>query len=157
MLRIIDVRWMDHLQEMDYLKEGIGLRAMGQRDPITEYKNEAYDMFAGLVQSVNEDFLRTLMHMQVVFEPEPELTPALRNVLLAPTESTIFAGATEAATGGDRRPNPTRSPRHRQWLAVGRRQRPSSRTSKTLRNVGRNEPCPCGSGKKYKKCHGANA
>ncbi len=98
MLRIIDTRWMDHLQEMDYLKEGIGLRAMGQRDPIIEYKNEAYDMFAGLVEAINEDFLRTIMHIQVVIEPEPEPSPALRNVnYSAPTESSIFAGAAEAA------------------------------------------------------------
>jgi len=97
MLRIIDARWMEHLQEMDYLKEGIGLRAMGQRDPKVEYKNEAYDMFAGMVQGVNEDFLRTVMHMQVVIE-EAEPAPALRNVnYSAPSESTIFAGAAEAA------------------------------------------------------------
>ena len=133
MLRIIDARWMDHLQEMDYLKEGIGLRAMGQRDPLVEYKNEAYDMFAELVQAVNEDFLRTIMHIQVVVEPEPELAPLLRNVnYSAPTESSIFAGAVEAAaaagcrravTGPDRRGSRGRR-------EAARRSR-SSRTRKT--------------------------
>ena len=77
MLRVIDTRWMDHLQEMDYLKEGIGLRAMGQRDPLVEYKTEAYEMFGDLVAAINEDFLRTIMHIEVVVEPEPECAPAL--------------------------------------------------------------------------------
>ena len=68
MLRIIDTRWMEHLLEMDYLKDGIGLRAMGQRDPLIEYKSEAYNMFGDLVAGINEDFLRTIMRIQVVRE-----------------------------------------------------------------------------------------
>ena len=84
---------------------------MGQRDPITEYKNEAYDMFSGLVQSVDEDFLRTLMHIQVVVETEPEQTPLLRNVnYSAPSESSIFAGRC-CLTMEEARPRPAASPR----------------------------------------------
>ncbi len=157
MLRIIDARWMEHLQEMDYLKEGIGLRAMGQRDPKVEYKNEAYDMFAGMVQGVNEDFLRTVMHMQVVIE-EAEPAPALRNVnYSAPSESTIFAGAAEAAAAvGVSGPSPDA-------IAAAAAVAGGSAKAATVvkdkadpwANVGRNDPCPCGSGKKYKKCHGA--
>ncbi len=160
MLRVIDSRWMDHLQEMDYLKEGIGLRAMGQRDPIVEYKNEAYDMFAGLVQAINEDFLRTLMHIQVVIEPEPEAAPVLRNVnYSAPSESTIFAGAVEAANAvGVGGPSP-------EAIAAASAVAGGSAKAATVvkdkedpwATVGRNDPCPCGSGKKYKKCHGAEA
>jgi preprotein translocase subunit SecA len=160
MLRVIDSRWMDHLQEMDYLKDGIGLRAMGQRDPIVEYKNEAYDMFAGLVQSVNEDFLRTLMHIQVVFEEEPQPTPLLSNVSYsAPTESSIFSSAAQAAAAvGVGGPSP-------EAIAAAASMAGGSAKAATVvkdkadpfAEVGRNDPCPCGSGKKYKKCHGANA
>ena len=68
MLRIIDTRWMAHLQEMDYLKAGIGLRAFGQRDPLVEYKNEAYSAFQNLTASMYEDFLRTLLRLQVAVQ-----------------------------------------------------------------------------------------
>ena len=160
MLRVIDTRWMDHLQEMDYLKEGIGLRAMGQRDPIVEYKSEAFDMFGGLVQAINEDFLRTLMHIQVVFEPVPEMAPSLTSAnYSAPSESSIFAGAAAAAdqfgVGG---------PSQEQIAAASAAAGGSSKAATVVKdkddvwaNVGRNDPCPCGSGKKYKKCHGATA
>jgi preprotein translocase subunit SecA len=158
MLRIIDARWMEHLQEMDYLKEGIGLRAMGQRDPKVEYKNEAYDMFAAMVQGVNEDFLRTVMHMQVVIEPEPTPTPLLDNVSYsAPTETSIFAGAAQAAAAaGVGGPSPDA-------IAAAAAMAGGSAKAATVvkdkadpfADVGRNDPCPCGSGKKYKKCHGA--
>ena len=68
MLSVLDRRWLDHLNELDYLREGIGLRAMGQRDPVVEYKNEAFDMFAGMVGGINEDFLRTVFHIQLLVE-----------------------------------------------------------------------------------------
>ncbi len=159
MLRIIDARWMEHLQEMDYLKEGIGLRAMGQRDPKVEYKNEAYDMFAGMVQGINEDFLRTVMHIQVIVE-EHEAASALRNVSYsAPSESTIFAGAAQAAAAvGVNAPSPDAI------AAAAAMAGGSARAATVVKdksdpwaNVGRNDPCPCGSGKKFKKCHGAGA
>jgi len=144
---------------MDYLKEGIGLRAMGQRDPIVEYKNEAYDMFAELVQAVNEDFLRTLMHIQFVVEPEPEPSPLLRNVnYSAPTESSIFAGAVEAAAAaGVGGPSPDQIAAAAAAAGGGKAQPVVKDKEDPWANVGRNDPCPCGSGKKYKKCHGANA
>jgi len=167
MLRVIDTRWMEHLLEMDYLKEGIGLRAMGQRDPLVEYKTEAYEMFGGLVATINEDFLRTIMRIQVVKEPEPEAETPVRDVAYsAPSESTIFAGAAQQAaqqavaqtTGG----GPTPQQMAAAGAAAGGKAEPSSRTvvkdkDDPYANVGRNDPCPCGSGKKYKKCHGANA
>ena len=159
MLRVIDTRWMDHLQEMDYLKDGIGLRAMGQRDPLVEYKTEAYEMFGGLVAAINEDFLRTLLHIEVVFEPEPQ-TPSLSAAnYSAPSESSIFAGAAAAAdafgVGG-----PTPDQIAQASAAAGG----SGKSATVVKDkedpwadVGRNDPCPCGSGKKFKKCHGANA
>jgi preprotein translocase subunit SecA len=161
MLRVIDTRWMDHLQEMDYLKEGIGLRAMGQRDPLVEYKAEAYEMFIGLVQAINEDFLRTVMHIEVVFEPEPETASAFAGASYSgPAEASIFAGAAAAADqfglGG---------PSQEQIAAASAAAGGSAAKAATVvkdandpyASVGRNDPCPCGSGKKFKKCHGANA
>lgn len=137
MLRVLDTRWMAHLQEMDYLKEGIGLRAMGQRDPIVEYKNEAYDMFSALVASINEDFLRTLMHVEFVAEQSPEPSYLRNASYSAPSEGSGFSAIAENATAQDG---------------------PSSQDSAKedpYANVGRNDMCPCGSGKKFKKCHGA--
>jgi preprotein translocase subunit SecA len=158
MLRVIDTRWMDYLQEMDYLKEGIGLRAMGQRDPLVEYKTEAYDMFAGLVQSINEDFLRTIMHIQVVLEAEPE-PMALSNVnYSAPTESSIFAGAAQAAANaGIAGPSPDQISAAAAVAGGGRAATVVKDKEDPWANVGRNDPCPCGSGKKFKKCDCAEA
>jgi preprotein translocase subunit SecA len=120
-LSIIDNKWREHLSEMDYLRAGINLRAMGQRDPLTEYQREGYDMFAELVDSVKYDTIRYLFHVEVVEQPKAE--PALR---------------LQAAGGG----------------GGGKAlKKPASAGDK----VGRNAPCPCGSGKKYKRCHGAAA
>jgi preprotein translocase subunit SecA len=117
-LAVIDNKWREHLAEMDYLRAGIGLRAMGQRDPLVEYQREAFDMFAELVETVKRDTLRYLFHVQVVQEAERAKQEQLRH-------------QQEAAAAGGR---PTRQ-------AVSNK-------------IGRNDPCPCGSGKKYKHCHG---
>ncbi len=157
MLRIIDTRWMEHLLEMDYLKDGIGLRAMGQRDPLIEYKSEAYNMFGDLVGSINEDFLRTIMRIQVVREPAPE--PQIKDVsYTAPSESTIFKGAVDAAAhAGPAGPSPDQIAAASAAAGGGKAATVTKDTSDPFANVGRNDPCPCGSGKKYKKCHGASA
>ena len=159
MLRVIDTRWMEHLLEMDYLKDGIGLRAMGQRDPLVEYKSEAYNMFGELVAAINEDFLRTVFRIQVVRpeEPQAELTPS--NVSYsAPSESTIFAGAARAAAAAAGPAGPSPDAIAAASAAAGG----SGKAATVVKDkedpfadVGRNDPCPCGSGKKYKKCHGA--
>ncbi len=112
MLQAIDDRWRDHLREMDILKEGIWMRGMGQRDPLVEYKAEAYEMFQKLIAQIKEDVARYIFHVQVYQEPvEPVAMP----------------------------------------VAVGDEPRREARSQK----IGRNDPCPCGSGKKYKKCCGA--
>ncbi|MCK8114566.1 preprotein translocase subunit SecA [Anaerosoma tenue] len=163
MLRVIDARWMNHLLEMDYLRDGIGLRAIGQRDPLVEYKAEAYDAFKFLVSEIDRDFLRTITHIQVTVQPAPEAPELSRVTYTAPTESTIFGGAraqaaSQAAAGGGA------SEAMAAAAAAGakRSATPGGATvvkdkSDPYANVGRNEPCPCGSGKKYKHCHGANA
>jgi preprotein translocase subunit SecA len=110
-LSVIDNKWREHLSEMDYLRAGIGLRAMGQRDPLVEYQREAYQLFSDLVDSVKRDTVKYLFHVQIA-QAEP-VRPAPQPQ--GPTKPVNVGG-----------------------------------------QVGRNDPCPCGSGKKYKRCHGAS-
>ena len=158
MLRVIDTRWMDHLLEMDYLQEGIGLRAMGQRDPLVEYKQDAYDMFGGLVAQIEEDFLRTILHIQVVLEPQHIPTPMDAVRYSAPSEQSIFSSAAAAAAAsGVSGPSPEAISQASAAVGGGVvAQRVIDKTD-PYADCGRNDPCPCGSGKKYKKCHGSAA
>ncbi len=155
MLRIIDTKWMQHLQEMDYLKTGIGLRAFGQRDPLVEYKNEAYGAFERLTASMYDDYLRTLLRLQVAVRPDaaaplPEQSDPLER-------SMSYSSPEEALSGSG-----TASARRAAAPAAGAPPRPAPAKPATYEkdrddpfaNVGRNDPCPCGSGLKYKKCHG---
>jgi preprotein translocase subunit SecA len=157
MLRVIDTRWMDHLLEMDYLREGIGLRAMGQRDPLVEYKTEAYEMFSLLVQTINEDFLRTIFHIEVV-EETPATVPQRKPVSYsAPNEQSIFgSAASAAAAAGVEGVSPEQMASASAAVGGGKAAPVVKDKTDPWANVGRNDPCPCGSGKKYKKCHGAN-
>ncbi len=155
MLRIMDTRWMAHLQDMDYLRTGIGLRAYGQRDPLTEYREEAYQAFSGMTSSMYEDYLRTLLRLQVatrpqVPEPQQEDPLAGRKVSYSNPEQALNApsGSAPAPTpqpGG--MPAPAPQPTTKAQTYVKDKDDPYA-------NVGRNDPCPCGSGKKFKKCHG---
>jgi len=124
LLNITDTKWREHLYEMDYLQEGIHLRAYGQKDPLTEYQREAYDMFQELTQSIRDDFVRYIYRVELVRQDEPA-RPRPQRVTMS--------------RGEDDQPN------------TG--QAPQAKSDK----VPRNAPCPCGSGKKYKKCHGAVA
>jgi preprotein translocase subunit SecA len=159
MLRVIDTRWMDHLLEMDYLQEGIGLRAMGQRDPLVEYKQEAYDMFGGLVAQIEEDFLRTILHIQLVLEPARVPTPMEAMRYTAPSEQSIFAGAAAAAAAtGVSGPSPEAIAQASAAVGGGGGVATLVKDkTDPYATCGRNDPCPCGSGKKFKKCHGAAA
>jgi preprotein translocase subunit SecA len=130
MLHVIDGQWKDHLLSMDHLKEGIGLRGYGQRDPLTEYKREAYDLFEDMVDRVRTTVTELLFKMQVTREAAQEAVPR-------PAVA----------------PRPAVPPRSAAGVAVSRG--PAERRPETARSgqkVGRNDPCPCGSGKKYKKC-----
>ncbi|MBC2890349.1 preprotein translocase subunit SecA [Gordonibacter massiliensis (ex Traore et al. 2017)] len=160
MLRIIDTRWMAHLQEMDYLKAGIGLRAFGQRDPLVEYKNEAYNAFQNLTASMYEDYLRTLLRLQIAMQQAPELpeekSPLDGKVSYSSPEQALeetgVAAARRQAPGqasGQAAPPPK--------PAAAKPQTYEKDKDDPFANVGRNDPCPCGSGLKYKKCHGKNA
>ena len=157
MLRVIDTRWMSHLSEMDYLRAGIGLRAVGQRDPLVEYKEEAYSAFSALVAAIYEDFIRTVLRLQVTVnleQPEQEEDQETLNSVSysAPDENIPDATSKVASTTAPATQTTT--------SASMAGAQPAPRTvvkdkDDPYANVGRNDPCPCGSGKKYKKCHGA--
>ena len=123
MLQVVDAQWKDHLLGMDHLKEGIGLRGYGQRDPLIEYKKEAYGLFEDLTVRISTESVSRLFKVQVREEREIKKVQRPQRVSYNTGE-----GAAPATT--------------------------SRREGK---KIGRNDPCPCGSGKKYKKCHGRNA
>ncbi len=130
MLQVIDHHWKDHLLAMDHLRDGIGLRGYGQKDPLIEYKREGFDLFAGMMERVKSDTLERLFHVQAVRHEGDH--PA------SPPQPVIS------------RPQPR--------LTLNRGDEPVAAPAPAQRaenKVGRNDPCPCGSGKKYKKCHGA--
>ena len=167
MLRVIDTRWMGYLQEMDYLKQGIGLRGFGQRDPLVEYKTEAFRAFQMLVDTMYEDYLRTVMHAEFK-NPEAarariegERNPALAGARMSgPAEvdgdtgsSTIQRqAAQQAATAGTGRALQGAAGNAGATVRTYRK----DQSGDPYANVGRNDPCPCGSGKKFKNCHGRN-
>jgi preprotein translocase subunit SecA len=122
LMSLTDNKWREHLYEMDYLQEGIHLRAYGQRDPLTEYRREAFDMFEELTQGIREEFVRYIFRVELVRQDEPS-RPRPQRVVTSRGEADESAGGSQAKSG----------------------------------KVPRNAPCPCGSGKKYKKCHGAVA
>ncbi|MBA2367014.1 MAG: preprotein translocase subunit SecA [Actinobacteria bacterium] len=135
LLAVIDNRWREHLYEMDYLQEGIGLRAMGQRDPLVEYQREGFDMFLRMQDVIKEDFARYMFHVEAVQEQEQrraepkQLRQERRQIPLAGMQAPAEAAGSPPEAEGE----------------IG--QAVSSK-------VPRNAPCPCGSGKKFKQCHG---
>ncbi|MEJ5254718.1 MAG: preprotein translocase subunit SecA [Acidimicrobiales bacterium] len=150
MLRIIDQKWREHLYEMDYLQEGINLRAMGQKDPLVEWQREGFEMFGAMMRSIAQDFVKYVMHAQVSVAEQPQPEPAVRDVRYTAPADPSEAGSTLAAAaraqalseGGEVPPE----------VANEAPQQPivKSEWDKTPRNA----PCPCGSGKKFKQCHG---
>jgi preprotein translocase subunit SecA len=152
-LYTLDEHWRDHLYELDHLKGGIGLRAYGQRDPLIEYKREAFTLFDTLLHEVNEDFVQRLFRVQLVPEEMEELEqrPRPRRTVEQHAEVAAFGGARAAgieASGGGAAGGPSRGAPTGDGPEGGRRAPVRSGP-----RVGRNDPCPCGSGKKYKKCH----
>jgi preprotein translocase subunit SecA len=157
-LQVIDKNWRDHLYELDRLKEGIGLRAYGQKNPLLEYKSEAFDMFMGVIESIQEESVALLFRAQVGPAPErPAAAPAGR--ALHPDARRASESAARTAASATAPPEfgaPTASsgarPAEARRQAAGEGTGPA--TVRKGRKVGRNDPCPCGSGKKYKKCCG---
>ncbi|HVB29486.1 MAG TPA: SEC-C metal-binding domain-containing protein [Terriglobia bacterium] len=129
MLQVVDAQWKDHLLAMDHLKEGIGLRGYGQRDPLVEYKRESFDMFEALMDRTEDETLRYLFLMR---------TPEEEEVLIRQYQQ-----------------RKRREQAEMRMVGGGVMEKPQQVVRKE--KIGRNDPCPCGSGKKYKKCHGAPA
>ena len=148
MLQIVDTQWKDHLYSLDHLKEGIGLRGYAQKDPLVEYKRESFELFQAMKERIDTEMVRYLWRLRPVVQGSEgqAARPALRQrapvTLNDPSGGSAFAGAPAAG----RRPQPARTGGDDAAVRTVRRDSPK---------VGRNDPCPCGSGKKYKKCHGA--
>ncbi len=155
MLRIIDQRWREHLEEMDYLKEGINLRAMGQKDPLVEWQREGFEMFGGMMKGIAQDFVRYVMHVQVKEQDDqPRLEPKVINLQTsssdnAPESSGFDRAAAQAAAEGD---IPEGVPAQAQAAPTAKQ---TTVHKDAFEKTPRNAPCPCGSGKKFKQCHGA--
>src|SRR5262249_54879808 len=145
-LEEIDAQWIDHLKSMDHLREGIGLRGYGQKDPKQEYKKEGFDMFVAMMERIQQNVSGKLFRVQIMKEqPLPEVKhkrprrtvesggEAQPTVGGGSATATLARAAEASATGGER----------------------AKTTRRAEPKVGRTDPCPCGSGKKYKKCHGA--
>jgi preprotein translocase subunit SecA len=130
MLQVIDHHWKDHLLGMDHLRDGIGLRGYGQKDPLIEYKREGFDLFAGMMERIKSDTLERLFRVQAVRHEQEQAAQPPQPVLSRPQPKLTLNRGEE--------PVAAHTPVHR-----------------ADNKVGRNDPCPCGSGKKYKKCHGA--
>jgi preprotein translocase subunit SecA len=154
MLRFVDSAWKDHLFALDHLKEGIGLRGYGQRDPLQEYKRESFQLFGALKDGVEDSVVKTLFRLEAVSEEQLERERSRRAHAAGPSRMVFSApdlsasGMPPAAPGGSAPDSPfgaaAQPPVARQPVRVEK-------------TPGRNDPCWCGSGKKYKKCHGAAA
>jgi preprotein translocase subunit SecA len=167
MLQIIDQRWQDHLAEMDYLREGINLRAMGNQDPLVAYQREGFAMFGKLMDGINDDYLRYVFHVQVLAGPAaaPDLERASYIAADDPVQgdgaiSAAFAAASPAeleqvaAAAGLPGGNGATSGVTNRLADDGETQLPIVKSDRE--KLGRNDPCWCESGKKFKLCHGAN-
>ncbi len=174
MLSVIDGLWKDHLLAMDHLKEGISLRGYAQRDPLVEYKRESFDMFEAMMQKFQEDTVRFLFRMQILgpdgqpinaapeprrpVPPAPPVASAAKPPTLEAAPREIAIPTRQASTTIDALEKEFQRKKQReldvaQFAGAGDAKQPTQR--RTGEKVGRNDPCPCGSGKKYKKCHGA--
>jgi len=154
LLSIMDAKWKDHLYMMDALREGIHLRAYGQRDPLVEYQREAYRMFQDLIHAIKADSLMMLLRIQPVAEPQPvsvfARTPRQELHPDAPALAATSDPGSRLEAEGEM---PALSPQSTVHSPQTRAQQPAT-VQRSGPKVGRNEPCPCGSGVKYKKCHG---
>jgi preprotein translocase subunit SecA len=184
MLQIMDQRWRDHLAEMDYLREGINLRAMGQQDPLVAWQRDGFDMFGQMVDGVDDDYLRYVLHVQAIIEPahEPDLARAVYEAADDPVaEGSMLSAALLAERGTQidamnqplqpgSGPGPGFDPGVGRGGAGGQPgangqggRNPEAGADEPMtpivkaadQKVGRNDPCWCGSGKKFKLCHGA--
>src|SRR5579859_4349031 len=171
-LDVVDSQWKDHLLSLDHLKEGIGLRGYGQKDPLVEFKKEAFVLFEDMMARIDNETIRYLFHIQMQQSEQPPQQGAQppRPQQPPPTRSGGARAAVASAAARAEEPAPERLPafaremerkQQRQQKELqyqtGPAQAEAPKPVRAGAKVGRNDPCPCGSGKKYKKCHGANA
>ncbi len=143
-LQVVDTRWREHLESMDYLREGVHLRAMAQKDPLVEYRGEGHQMFEELSKVIQEEVVLTLFHVEVEQQDaEQALQPAEAPQALAYEHETSMGADAIAAAGGLATAAAAMGPIQPQVV------------NDAARDIGRNDPCWCGSGKKFKRCHGA--
>ncbi len=166
-LDVVDTQWKDHLLSLDHLKEGIGLRGYGQKDPLVEFKKEAFVLFEDMMARIDNETIRYLFHVQIQQEPPPQPRPQRPVQATHPTPSAAAAAVASAAARAEeapqRLPDFARALERKQerqtkdlQYQTGAAQAEAPKPVRAGAKVGRNDPCPCGSGKKYKKCHGAN-
>jgi preprotein translocase subunit SecA len=171
-LDVVDSQWKDHLLSLDHLKEGIGLRGYGQKDPLVEFKKEAFVLFEDMMARIDNETIRYLFHIQMQQSEQPPQEGARqpRPQQPPPSRSGGARAAVASAAARAEEPPPQRLPafaremerkQERQQKELqyqaGPAQAEAPKPVRAGAKVGRNDPCPCGSGKKYKKCHGANA
>ena len=163
MLQIVDSQWKDHLYSLDHLKEGIGLRGYGQRDPLIEYKKESFELFQAMKDRVDEEIVRYLWWLRPVLNeeaapvprrPAPRRAPLILNDPAAESRSMLNSAPRAQAA---EQPSPFGPSHDKQPPRVGGDDAAVKTVRRDEPKVGRNDPGPCGSGKKYKKCHGTAA
>jgi preprotein translocase subunit SecA len=173
-LDVVDSQWKDHLLSLDHLKEGIGLRGYGQKDPLVEFKKEAFVLFEDMMARIDNETIRYLFHIQIQqaerSPDEMQLRPEAQQAGLPRRASGGAQAAVASAAARASEPAPQRLPEVARQLErkqqrqqkdlqyqTGPAQAEAPKPVRSGAKVGRNDPCPCGSGKKYKKCHGATA
>jgi len=166
-LDVVDTQWKDHLLSLDHLKEGIGLRGYGQKDPLVEFKKEAFILFEDMMTRIDNEKIRYLFHVQIQQgEPPPEQRrpePA-RQAPPSAAAAAVASAAARVEESPHRLPDFARALERKQerqqkelQYQTGPAQAEAPKPVRAGAKVGRNDRCPCGSGRKYKKCHGANA
>jgi preprotein translocase subunit SecA len=173
-LDVVDSQWKDHLLSLDHLKEGIGLRGYGQKDPLVEFKKEAFTLFEDMMARIDNETVRYLFHIQVQQgeppqqleqRPEPPRPPRrdARSAMASAAARASLGDADSQSSTPQHLPSVAREIERKQarqqrdlQYQTGPAQAEAPKPVRAAAKVGRNDPCPCGSGKKYKKCHGAN-
>jgi len=160
LMQIIDMRWREHLYDMDYLREGIHLRGFAQIEPLVAYKNEAFTLFHDLMNGVWNDFARNLFHVEIAFANEngAEAQPPAQSVRPSPAASSPTGGGNVRYSGGGIQAQGAVAMAAAAQAEAMDEAPPvhvEQRRVDEAEQIGRNDPCWCGSGKKFKKCHGA--
>jgi len=158
MLRIIDQRWREHLEEMDYLQSGINLRAMGQKDPLTKWQREGFEMFGSMMTGIAQDFVKYVMHVQVVQDGDQPAQIGSGNPTPAPVQNLQTSSSDDVqSTGFDRAARAAAADAAGAPATAAETPEPKKQVTivkDAFSKTPRNAPCPCASGKKFKNCHG---